>query len=85
MAFINSAKIAELDQIIADEHLNREETYNFVQNAFRDGYVQTNGMDIGKILPPMSMFDRNNNRAKKKKTVIEKIIAFFERFFSISE
>lgn len=85
VAFINSAKIAELDQIIADEHLNREETYNFVQNAFRDGYVQTNGMDIGKILPPMSMFDRNNNRAKKKKTVIEKIIAFFERFFSISE
>ena len=83
--FVNSAKAAELDRIIAEENLNREETYKFVQNAFRDGVVQTSGTDIGKILPPMSMFDRDNNRAQKKKTVIEKIVAFFERFFSISE
>lgn len=38
-------------------------------------------MDIDKILPPMSRF--GNKRANKKRTVIEKLTAFFEKYFDL--
>ncbi len=55
---------------------------NFIDNSFRDGQVRTTGTDIGKILPPMSRFG-GGNRQEKKKSVIEKIQAFFERYFGL--
>jgi type I restriction enzyme R subunit len=64
--------------------LNRGETYKFVQNAFRDGAVQTTGTAIAKILPPISRFDRNANRTHKRETVLDKLRAFFDRFWDIS-
>lgn len=38
--FVKSRKIEELDQIIDDEKLNKKATYSFVENAFRDGYIE---------------------------------------------
>ena len=38
--------------------------------------------DIDKIMPPVSRFG-GGNRAAKKQTVIDKLKAFFERFFGI--
>ena len=51
-------------------------------NAFRDGAMRTTGTDIDKILPAMSRFD-GGNRQEKKKTVIEKLKAFFEKCFGV--
>ena len=83
-AFVNSKRTEELDKIIAEENLNRDETYKFVENAFRDGGVQTSGTAITKVLPPISIFTPTNERGKKRENVLEKITAFFERFFDIS-
>ena len=49
---------------------------------FKDGGIQESGTGIAKILPPMSIFDKT--REMKKKTVLEKLKVFFERFFDIS-
>ena len=38
--------------------------------------------DIDKILPAMSRFG-GGNRQEKKKTVIEKLKAFFEKYFGV--
>lgn len=78
--FIQQKKKAELDAIIKDENLNKEATYSFVNNAFRDGYVQTFGRELAGLLPPISLFSRSNNRTQKRLTVVEKITAFFNRF-----
>ena len=52
--------------------------------AFRDGGIKTTGTDIDKILPAVSRFGSNGgNRKAKKETVIEKLKAFFERFWNI--
>ncbi len=59
-----------------------EETYHFVSQSFKDGNIQESGTGIARILPPMSIFDKS--RETKKKTVLEKLKAFFERFFDIS-
>lgn len=81
--FVESKKIEELDHIIAEESLDKDETYKFVNNAFRDGYVQTTGMGLAKILPPVSRFSPSGERSKKREAVIEKIKAFFNRFWNI--
>ena len=44
--FVEKKKVEELDTIIADENLDPEETYTFVQNAFRDGNLTTTGTAI---------------------------------------
>lgn len=83
-SFMNSRKKEELNKIIVDEGLNKEETYKFVQRSFEQGRVETNGTEVSTILPPMSMFTPNNDRQEKKNKVIDKLLEFFDKFFSIS-
>ena len=83
-AFVARKKVEELDRIIADEGLNPDETKTFVDNAFRDGGIPTTGTAITKILPPVSRFSKNNNHSAKKQTVLEKLAAFFERYFGLA-
>jgi type I restriction enzyme R subunit len=82
--FVEKKKIEELDQIIKDEDLNRDDTYEFVKNSFRDGNVSTTGTALSIILPPISRFSKTGELTKKKESVIEKLIKFFNRFFNIS-
>lgn len=83
--FVEKKKIEELEKIIEDEDLNHDQTYSFVKNSFRDGAVATTGTAIAKILPPISRFSPGGERTKKRKTVIQKLNIFFNRFFGISK
>ena len=82
--FVEKKKKEELEEIIKEENLNYDETYKFIQNAFKDGSIPTTGTSISKILPPVSRFSKGGERTKKRESVIEKLIKFFERFFNIS-
>lgn len=82
--FVDEQKEKELNKIISEESLDKEETYKFMKNAFRDGYVQTTGTGLAKILPPVSRFSESGERTQKRETVIDKIKAFFNRFWDIS-
>lgn len=84
VAFMAAKKAEELEQIIAEEGLDPEATRAFVENAFRDGGVSAAGTAITKILPPVSRFSKNNNHSIKKQTVLEKLSAYFERFFGLN-
>lgn len=80
--YVAEQREQELVQIIKDEKLKEAETRKFVENAFRDGEIKTIGTDIDKLMPPVSRFGGGNREAKKQ-TVIDKLKAFFERFFGI--
>ena len=82
--FVNSKKVEELNMIISDESLDQEKTYKFMESAFRDGGVQTTGTAVTKIMPPVSRFDPELNRGKKRETVLDKLGLFFNKFFDIS-
>jgi type I restriction enzyme R subunit len=73
-----------LDSIIAAENLDRDATYTYVRNAFRDGKVVTTGTDLAKILPAMRRFTVGGERTQKRENVISKLTSFFSRFFDIS-
>ena len=72
----------ELVIIIEQERLKPVETRVFLENAFREGEVKTVGTDIDKILPPVSRFG-GGNRAAKKKIVIERLKAYFEKYYGL--
>lgn len=82
--FIAVKKAEELNQIIAEEHLDVSKTRAFINNAFRDGAIPVAGTAITKILPPLSRFSRNNDHANKKQRVLDKLTAFFNRFFGLT-
>lgn len=72
----------ELVIIIEEERLKPTETRRFLENAFREGEIKTVGTDIDKIMPPVSRFG-GGNRAAKKKTVIDRLKSYFEKFYGI--
>ena len=82
-AYVANKKEEQLEGLIREENLKPEETRKFIENAFQDGAVKTTGADIDAILPAMSRFG-GGNRDEKKQRVIEKVMAFFERFFGIA-
>ncbi len=82
-SFVVEQKEKELASIVAEENLKPEETRKFVENAFRDGEIKTTGTDIDKLMPPVSRFG-GGNRAEKKQTIIDKLLAFFEKYFGIA-
>ena len=82
--FVEGKKVEELETIIESEGLDHDATYAFIKRAFRDGSVTTTGTAITKILPPLSRFSPTGERTKKRESVIEKLIRFFERFINIS-
>ena len=79
--FVFVKREQDLEQIIKDEKLKPEETRKFLDNAFRDGEIKTAGTDIDKLMPPVSRV--GGGREKKKQGIIDKLKAFFEKFFGI--
>ena len=80
--FVLEQEENDLTEIITTEKLKSEETRKFVANAFRDGALKTTGTEIDKLMPPVSRFG-GGGRAQKKQGVIEKLKAFFEKYFGL--
>ena len=61
-SFMNSKKKEELDKIIAEENLNKEEMYNFIQRSIEHERVKTTGAEVPKILSPMDILLFNESQ-----------------------
>lgn len=83
-SYVEEEKKAELEKIITEEKLKEEETKTFISNSFKNGEIQSAGTAFAKILPPVSRFSPTGDLMKKKETVLEKLKAYFDRFFDIS-
>lgn len=79
--YVINMRDIELELIIKEEGLNHDETWKFIEKAFREGEIKTIGTDIDKILPPVSRF--GGGKANKKKNVLERLKAYFEKFYGI--
>ena len=80
--YVSEERERQLVQIIQEEKLKEAETRKFLEDCFRNGEIKTTGTDIDKLMPPVSRFG-GGNRAARKQGIIEKLRAFFERFFGI--
>jgi len=84
LAFVAKRKAEELESIIVEENLDPEATRSFIDNAFRDGAIPTTGIAVTTVLPPVSRFTKNSSHAQKKQAVLERLAAFFERYFGLA-
>ena len=80
--YICQQREKDLKQIITEERLDEAETRNFLQNSFREGEIKTIGTDIVSIMPKMSRF---GNRQEIKQKIIDKLKAFLEKYFGLSD
>lgn len=81
--FVREQRETDIQNLITEEKLKQEETRKFVENAFRDGVLKTTGTDVDRLMPPVSHFGGSGSRDKKKQTVIERLKAFFEKYFGL--
>lgn len=81
-SYIDKQIIEDLDQIIYDENLNKDETYKFIEDALRTSRFDSVGTALNKILPPISRFD-SDDRENKKNIVIGKLTDFFNRYWDL--
>lgn len=81
--FVWEQRETDIAQLIQTEKLKPEETRKLMDKAFRDGILKTTGTDVDQILPPVSRFSGGGKRVQKKQTVIEKLKAFFEKYFGL--
>ncbi len=80
--FVDEQRENDLAVIINEEKLKPEETHKFMENSFRDGVLKTTGTDIDVIMPAVSRFG-GGNRAEKKKRVIDRLLAFYEKYVEL--
>lgn len=80
--FVNEQRERDLTVIIDEEKLKLEETHKFIDNSFRDGVLRTTGTDIDAIMPAVSRFG-GGNRAEKKKQVIDRLMAYYEKYLEL--
>lgn len=80
--FVDEQRENDLALIIDEEKLQSDETHKFIDNSFRDGVMKTTGTDIDDIMPAVSRFG-GGNRVEKKKRVIDRLMAYFEKYFEL--
>ena len=83
--FVEQERDAELSNIIREEGLKPKETRSFINQSIADGYVTSSGVAITKVMPPMPIFGKGaENRENKKRRILEKLTAFFNKYFNLS-
>ncbi len=80
--FVDEQRENDLAVIIEEEKLKMEETHKFIDNSFRDGVLKTTGTDIDVIMPAVSRFG-GGNRAERKKRVIDRLMAYYEKYVEL--
>lgn len=80
--FVDEQRENDLAAIINEEKLKVEETHKFIDNSFRDGVLKTTGTDIDVIMPAVSRFG-GGNRTEKKKRVIDRLMAYYEKYVEL--
>jgi len=81
-AFVAESAERDLAALIAEEKLEESRTREFIRRALRDGFVKTTGTDLDALLPPIRRFG-SSDRQKRKRTVISKLMQFFDKYFGV--
>lgn len=78
--YVRRERERELSAIIEEENLKEKETRSLMETAKINGYIETNGLALTNILPPMPLFGAGNKREEKKRVVIEKLEEWLKRY-----
>lgn len=80
-SFAQQEQKREAQALIEDEKLNAEEAKRYIAISLKREYASENGTELNSILPKMSPL--NSQYLTKKKTVLQRIAEFVEKFKGI--
>ena len=85
LKYVDEQRENDLVAIIKDEKLKDKETHIFIENSFHDGVLKTTGTDVDAIMPAVSRFGSGSagNRSEMKKRVIDRLLAYFEKYLDL--
>lgn len=83
-AYVEGQRRADLDRIVSEEGLDAARTEDLIRRAFREGAVPTAGTALADVLPPASRFTADAEHGARKRRVVARLQAFFDRFFGIT-
>lgn len=75
--FVQKKAIEELDDIIKNNNLKKEETYKLMEFALKNENLNLSGTKLDKIMPPMSLF---GGKDKKKIELSETLQDYFDKY-----
>ena len=79
--YIKQQKAEELQKIIVEENLKPIETRNFMEIAFRNGFVSMSGTAFAQILHAKSRFGKQGKiREEMRQRVYEKLCAYLDKY-----
>lgn len=82
--FVETQRETDIENLIAEEKLKEAETRKLIDHSFRDGELKISGTAVDQIMPAMSRFGGGGgNRIEKKKNTVEKLKAFFDKYFGL--
>lgn len=81
--FVRKQMKKEIDDIIGSENLQPAPAKKYIEACFVNGYVEQNGTDIAAIMPPLNPFDRSAGRDEKKRLIIDRITALFNKYYDL--
>ncbi len=83
-AYVNEQKRKDFHALIAEEKLKPEKALRFITVAWERGYVPEGGTEVYDILPPVNPFDKKANRKGIFERVLDKLKAFFNKYFEVA-
>lgn len=75
--FIKEKAVEELNQIIIDKNLNKNETYSLLEDCFKNETLILDGSSLDKIMPRFSIF---GNKTKKREEIMAVLKEFFDKY-----
>lgn len=75
--FIQRKAIEELEEIIKDKRLKRQETIDLMDYSLRTERPDFDGLVLDKVMPPMSIF---GGRLKKKEEIKEVLQEYYDKY-----
>lgn len=81
--YLEKERKDELEKIIAEEKLDHEKAYDYMDRSFKEGRMETAGTAVTDFMPPVSRFSKNDERSQLRLRIIDRLSAFFNRFRSL--
>lgn len=82
--YINRKKREEFAALVADEKLKPQAAYKFIEDSFAKGYIAEGGTEIYAVLPALNPFDKKANRQGIFQRVLDRLKAFFHKFYEVA-
>lgn len=84
LSYISLEKENELKRIIVQKNLNEGPTRNFIDQAFKVGYISGLGTAIKDIMPSMGIFgDARGAREETKAQIIRTLTDYFNCYYNV--